>query len=247
LARVNNAPLVSAGNLWMWRSQIRFEQRVKLGSAGELRAQVGVTQMREEGGVIPAQYSASLETRRPALEGNFRFSHSFDDFRRAEFAVGFHRSTTHVAGVGVPSSVLSFDWFWNPVRKFEFTGTMWHGENVGKHGGTASVPSLTFLTPRPGQLRVLPVRGRGGWAQLTWITTSRLSFNLFGGEHDTPKGDLAFVPTYRHRNVAYGANFFYRLATNVITGVETSQVRSWYLGGERPSNNHLDIYVAYLF
>ena len=94
LARLDVSPLTSAGNLWMWRPQVRFEQRIRLGAAQELRAHIGVSQTREDLGLIPAQFLPTLELRRPALEGNFRLSHRIDEFRRLEIATGFHWSTT---------------------------------------------------------------------------------------------------------------------------------------------------------
>jgi hypothetical protein len=246
LARVDISPLASAGNLWMWRPQFRFEQKIALGSAQELRAQVGVTQTREDQGLIPAQAAGRMDLRRPAFEGNFRFTHRIDDFRRVEIAHGLHWSTTHVAGGSVPSNVYSVDWFVNPIRRIEFTGFLFTGENLAKHGGLAGVPSFILQAARPGETRLLAVRGRGGWAQLTWIATPRLSFNLFSGRQDSPDR-TGFDSTIRFRNWVNGVNFFYKLATNVVTGIETSRVRTWYVGGQHPLNNHYDLYVAYLF
>jgi hypothetical protein len=248
LARLETSPLTSAGNLWMWRPQARFEQRIKLGPGQELRAQIGVSQTRDDLGTggVPAQFLASLEPKRPALEANFRFTHRIDDFRRIEIAHGFHWSTTHVAATSVPANVFSVDWFFNPLRKVEFTGTAFTGKNLAKLGGTNSVPSYVISTPRPGQIQVIPIGGRGGWAQLTWLATSRLSFNVFSGQHHTDHREL-LASTIRYKNVAYGANFFYKLAPNVIAGIEAAQTRSWYIAGEHPRYNHYDLYVGYLF
>ena len=33
----------------------------------------------------------------------------------------------------------------------------------------------------------------------------------------------------------------------LVSGIEVSQVRTWYLGGQRPLNNHYDLYLGYLF
>ena len=247
LARVSVSPLTSAGNLWMWRPQVRFEQRIPLGSAQELRAQIGVSQTREDLGVIPAQFLASLEPKRPALEGNFRFTHRFSEFRRIEIAPGFHSSTTHVAGASIPSDVLSMDWFWNPVRQLEFTGAAFTGKNLANLGGLANSQGFAILAaPGPGEIRVIPVRGRGGWAQLTWLAASRLTVNAFSGQHDANSRDLV-GPSIVHKNLANGINLFYRIAPNVVSGIEVSQVRTWYLGGQRPLNNHYDLYLGYLF
>ena len=49
------------------------------------------------------------------------------------------------------------------------------------------------------------------------------------------------------KNLAYGANFFYRLAPNVLVSIEASQVRTSYVGGAPQLNNHYDLGLAYLF
>ena len=172
-----------------------------------------------------------------------------DDFRRIEIAPGFHWSTTHVAGAAVPSTVFSVDWFVNPIRPIEFTGTVFTGKNLTKLGGLGDAQGFTIVNPRPGEIRVTPVRGSVGWAQVTWLATSRLSFNIFSGQHDSNNHDLvaATAPTVIHKNLAYGANFFYRLAPNVVNLIESSQVRSWYMGGQHPLNNHYDVNAGYLF
>jgi hypothetical protein len=176
-------------------------------------------------------------------------SRRIDEFRRLEIAPGFHRSTTHIAGTSVPSNVFSIDWFANPIRAIEVTGTVYRGKNVTNLGGLANAQGFTIVTDPLGQIQVTPVRGYGGWAQITWIASRRLSFNFFNGLNDSNNRDLArsTAPIVIHKNLAYGANFFYRLAPNVVTGIESSQVRSWYMGGQRPLNNHYDFYVAYLF
>ena len=49
------------------------------------------------------------------------------------------------------------------------------------------------------------------------------------------------------RNLAYGANVFYKLSPNVITSFETLQTRTTYLLFGQRLNNHYDLAFAYLF
>jgi hypothetical protein len=72
-----------------------------------------------------------------------------------------------------------------------------------------------------------------------------LWFNLFSGQQnddasDLPRGSIG-------RNLVYGANFFYRLAPNVLASFEASQIRTSYLGNGTLLNNHYDLALAYLF
>ena len=245
LAQVGLAPLTHAGNLYQWRPKMSFEQRVRLGAGQEFRATIGVAQVVEDTFRVPAQFVSAVEAKRPALQGHFQLNHRIDEYRRVEIATGFHTSTSHVLGASVPSRVLAFDWFWNPLRRIEFTGALFTGKNLASFGGGAVRQSFLFLTPRPGQVVVIPVRSRGGWAQLTFLATSRLSFNVQSGIDDPNNRDLLFSGIAS--NHAYVANTFYRLAPNVVTGVEVARMRTLYMAGQHPINNHYDLYLAYMF
>ncbi len=245
LAQVGTSPLTAAGNLWLWRPQIRFEQRVELGRKTDLMARLGVFETGENGAALDPQFAPTLEQRRPALQGRFQLAHRFDENRRIEIAPGFHVSTTHVAASSVPSNVVSVDWFVNPIRRLEFTGELFTGKNLANLGGGGVRQGFTILALQPGRLQVIPVRSRGGWAQFTFVATPRLSFNLYGGEDDPNNRDLAAGGIAR--NLSYAANVFYKLAPNVVVGGEVSQVRTQFLNGQRPLNNHYDLAVAYLF
>jgi hypothetical protein len=80
---------------------------------------------------------------------------------------------------------------------------------------------------------------------LTLLATSRLSFHLFSGLEDGRTTDLA--PYTIGRNWLYGGNLFYRLAPNVLLGVEASQARTSYIENGLRLNNHYDLALAYLF
>jgi len=236
LAQVEFSPLAGAGNLWLWIPQVRFEQKVRFSDEAGLRAQIGVVQTEEGlryqgGGVSP-------EPARPGIEGRFEAYYGVEGGRRIEIAPGFHTSVSHVAGMSVPSNLFALDWFTNPWQKLEFTGAFFTGQNVQPVGG---LQGFTMLPT--GQ--AIPVHSKGGWGQLTFAATRRLSFHLFSGLEDDREADLS--PYAIGRNWVYGANFFYRLAPNVLLGLESSQARSRYLEDGTRLNNHYDLALAYLF
>lgn len=244
LAQVWLSPLSGAGNLWLWIPQVRAEQKLTLGRDTALRAQVAAVQTNE---TLPSEptdsspygYTPAYENRRPGLEGRFEFSHG--EAHRIEIAPGFHRSVSHVAGRSVPSNIFSLDWYLHPIAPFEFSGAFFAGQNVAHLGTGAYSQGYTFFGP----YYVRPVHSRGGWAQATLRATERLSFNLFSGEEDDRNRDLLAGGV--GKNLAYGANFFYRLAPNVLVSLEASQVRTAYVGGAPQLNNHYDLGLAYLF
>jgi len=242
LAQVEFAPLTGAGNLWLWIPQVRFEQKIRFTDETGVRAQFGAVQTSETQPYV--QTTQTPEAARPGIEGRFEFYHRFlgrfqsEDGPRIEIAPGFHTSITHVAGASVSSNLFSLDWFTNPLSKLEFSGAFFSGQNVGPVGG---LEGFTILPTGA----VIPVHSKGGWAQLTVLATPRLSFHIFSGLENGRAADLAEYSI--SRNWLYGANFFYRLAPNVLLGAEASQARTAYIDGKLRLNNHYDLALAYLF
>jgi len=239
LAQVGLSPLTGAGNLWLWQPQARVEQRFHLDAHTTFRAQAGVFATREEYGYVPPAFSSSFESVRPALQGRFSLAHSLDDNRRIEIGLGFDASSSHVTGVSVPSRVFAVDGFANPWRKLEFSGAYFRGSNLTNLGGVGQ----GFTIVKYGDVN--PVHADGGWAQMSFLATPRLTFNFFGGEQDNRDRDLEYSGIGWNRS--YAGNLMYRLAPNVILSLELGQVRTEWLGtGNRLSNYH-DLGFAYLF
>ncbi len=240
LAQVGVSPLSGAGNLWLWIPQVRVEQKLRLGALGNLRAQVAAVQTSEavSSSSTPG-YTPEYEGRRPGIEGRLEFSRGEE--RRIEIAPAFHRSVTHVAGTSVPSDIFSVDWLVRPFAPIEFKGTFFNGQNVSPLGTGGYRQGYTLL----GENFARAVRSRGGWAQLAWQALPRLSFHFFSGTEDDRDSDL--LAGGIGRNLVYGANFFYRLAPNVLAGFEATQTRTAYVGGGGMLNNHYDLALAYMF
>jgi hypothetical protein len=139
----------------------------------------------------------------------------------------------------VPSHLFTLDWLIQPIAKVQLTGAFFHGENAAGLGGLHQ--GFTVFEGN----RVTAIGATGGWAQLSYLATKRLSFNLQGGQEsdravDLLKGDIS-------RNLMYAANAIYRLGPNVLLGLEASQVRTSYVLGPSRLNNHYDLALGYLF
>jgi hypothetical protein len=248
LAQVGVSPLTGAGNLWLWVPQARFEQRLALGERSGLSAQLGLIQTSEGAASVPAAFASTLERYRPGLEGRFEIFRRFEGDRRIAIAPGFHSSSTHVAAASAPSRLFFLDWFASPVRPIEITGAFFNGENVA-HFGTGGIRQ-GFWIIAPGNAR--PVHSTGGWTQLKFIATDRLSFHLFAGQHDDRDSDVraGFSGSTGGgigKNLAYGGNLFYKLSPNVTASVEATQFRTTYLTIGNRLINHYDLAFAYLF
>ena len=76
-------------------------------------------------------------------------------------------------GYSVPSRIASLDWRIPLARAFTLTGAAFLGENMGVIGGLRQGIVVPYWKPPKA------VRGAGGWAQLEYRATRRLSFHLF--------------------------------------------------------------------
>jgi hypothetical protein len=239
LAQVAFSPLTSAGNLWLWSPQARIEQRFAMGDNAGLRAQASVYETTEpSAGVVP-QYQSTLSTTSPALEGRFEFWDKFASRGRIEIAPGFHVSETHVGGVSIPSRLFTIDWMLQPLEKWRVTGTYFKGRNAAGVGGLRQ--GLNFTD----EDHFTAVRTSGGWAQVSFLATKRLTFNSYAGQESDHIADL--LAGQISRNFVYAVNSQYRLGPNILLGLEVSQARTAYNGGRIRLLNHYDLALAYLF
>ncbi len=243
LAQVAVSPLTGTGNPWLWQPQIRFEQRFAVGENSGLRAQAGMYQTAEPTGNAGTAYSNSVASSRPALEGRFNLWHGFSQNARVEVAPGFHVSQTHVAGTSVASRLVSVDWMIQPLRKVQVTGLYYQGSNGGGLGGLRQGFALRYSNSYTADF--VAIHTAGGWAQFSYQPTSRLSFDLYGGQESYPTRELA--QGMISRNLAYAGNAIFRLAPNVLLSFEASQVRTKYARLPNRLNNHYDLALAYLF
>ncbi len=174
------------------------------------------------------QYASTLDRSRPGVEGRFEFFQNLGGARRLEIAPGFHVSQTHVAGGSVPSQLFSTDWLFRFAKPLELTGFFFTGQNVANLATTGIRQGFSILGP--GQ--IVAVHSTGGWTQLKIAATERLSFHLMTGlQNDRASDVLAGLGAQGAgggigRNLAFGGNFYYKLAPNVIFSFETLQMRT---------------------
>lgn len=116
---------------------------------------------------------------------------------------------------------------------------IFHGQNVATLG---SLPQGFLATPYG---EVSAVHSTGGWAQIRVPITTRLAWDVYGGQQDDRNSDLSFG--YIGKNQGYFSNLMYRIAPNVIVSLEGGQVKTTYLGLGNRLNDNYDLAVAYLF
>lgn len=233
LAQVGVSPLTGAGNPWLWQPQARVEQRFRLTSSTELKAEAGIFQTAEGNST-----TIRIEPSRPAFEARVSAKRSWGETRSFEIAPVFHTSTSHVGGISVPSRFYGVDWQIKPASKVEITGLLFRGKNFANLGALGG-----FNTDSRGV--VIPVHGTGGWMQVRYLATQKLSFNAYSGQQDDRNIDLQSGQI--GKNQYYAGNVVYLVAPNVLGAFEFGQNRTTYLGFGNRLNNHYDLALAYLF
>ncbi|HEX5226400.1 MAG TPA: cell division protein ZapB [Bryobacteraceae bacterium] len=243
-AQVAYSPLTGAGNLWLWQPQGRVEQRFSLGDSSGIRAQANVIVTSSLDYAAPpyttTQPSQQQEYSSPGAEGRLEFWHRWSANGRLEIAGGYHFNQNRIVETLVPTEVYSADWFFRPVSRLEFSGTVFHGRNVATLG---SLPQGVIV--RSYQGNIIGVHSTGGWAQIRVPITSRLAWDVYGGQQDDRNSDLGFGNIAK--NQGYFSNLIYRIAPNVLVSLEGGQVRTTYLGLGNRLNDHYDLGLAYLF
>jgi hypothetical protein len=237
-AWVSIPPLSGAGNLWLWRPQVRYEERVPISGNTRVLLQAGVLETDE---TYSAPYLASrteIYSGRPAVQARIGFEHRWSDETRVAFGIGGHASDSHILGESVPSRLISVDALYKPLEKLELSGTIFHGENFANLGGLP--PGVTV---RAGT--VIPIRGGGGWIQLALPLTKRLTFDVYGGRQLNDHHDLNSYEVYR--TLTYASNVLYRISPNVILGFEGSRNDIENFNMHRLLTNRYDATIAYLF
>jgi hypothetical protein len=228
LSQLGVPALANSGNLWLWQPQIRYEERIRFTETTGMRARI----------VVPT--GARLSRSRPALQGRFALFHRTAGGREFEFAPGFHYSRSQAAGLGVASYAISADWFVPLAPRVDWTGFAFTGENLTGLGIAGLRQAFTFRNNRP-----IPVRGRGGWTQVTVHAGSKADVNLIAGMQDDFNRDLAAGGV--GKNLSYAANLRFKLAPNVVFGPEVMQIRTRYVPSGTQLINRYDVALGYLF
>jgi hypothetical protein len=238
-AWVGIPPLSGAGNLWLWRPQIRYEERIPLSSSTQATLQAGVLETDEYYSAPYLSSSVYVQPARPAIQARFQLQHNWSDETRITVGIGGHASDTHISGHSVPSRVISLDALYKPFQKLEISGTLFYGENFANLGGEP--PGVTV--EKNGN--VVPVHGAAGWVQVALPVTKRLTFDVYAGRQVNDSHDLTEYEMLR--TLTYAGNVLYRLSPNVILGFEGSRNRLDEYEARQLFTNRYDATVAYLF
>jgi hypothetical protein len=127
---------------------------------------------------------------------------------------------------------------YKPSRWIDFSGSVVHGENFSNLGGIP--PGF-----RIDGSSILPIHGTAGWVQVALPVSSRLTFDMYAGRQLNRAADLSAYEVAR--SLTYAANALYKIAPNIVLGVEAAQDRMDYLNNFGFKTNRYDATAAYLF
>ena len=229
--------LFRAGNLYLRAPQLRAEQVLASGRAGELRIVGGV--MAPIGGdfstttylFVPPSL-AGERSRRPAVQSRISWRDRPAgpyELPKWEFGVsGHYGKERYLTGLR-PSKAIALD-FDASAGRFGIGGEFFAGENIDQFG--ASLAQIG--------------RSHGGFAEARLAVTRKMSLN--GGYGTDRLYDVTkFAGLTLSRNASFFANTIYKLTPEFGMSLEWRKLQTTPLRGNMRTNNHFDLTFAYSF
>lgn len=236
-AHVGIPALAGAGNLWLWRPQVKYEERHAFTAKTGIVFDGALFSTAESATTVPA-IPAAVATGGPAVQARVALTRSWNDQGRFAIGIGAHESHSYIAGQSLPSRVISSDFLFKPLRWLEITGTVFKGENFANLGGLPVSLASTGTN-------LIPVKGTAGWMQLALPVTKRLTFDAYAGRQVNANRYLE--PHQIGGTLVYAGNALYRVGPNVVLGFEAGRENVVYANHTLILANRYDATLAYLF
>lgn len=238
LASIGFPGFAGAGNLWLWIPQIRLSG--DLAPAGGVRLGAEVAALAptsgDPQGAFFTQPDIAERSDRPFLQGRVRARWGLEE--PAEVSFGGHYGWIVTAGgERVPSKAIAAS-VWAPLARWlELRAEGFTGQALGALGGGGIGQNMV--------VDGVPVRTRGGWAQLNVRAGGRWEIGGGAGIDDPDDGDL--LPASRLRNLAVEGHVLWRGAP-LVAGLEVRELRTRYAPPVATrSATHVNLALAFEF
>ncbi len=220
LAQIGLVGFGRSGNLWLWIPQVRAGAEVgtvvKIGLEGSALAPTAGDPLGV--GTFFTQPDRAERSRRPFLEGRLRIRWDEGE-STGEISVGGHYGwLAKTVDTLVTSRAVAASAQFTATRYLELRGEVFAGQALGVLGGGGIGQSLGVGT--------VPVRTRGGWAQLNLHPHPRIEVGGGYGLDDPDDADLD-PATALLRNLSWEGHFQWRPAPLVL-GAEFRRVETTY-------------------
>ncbi len=219
LASIGFPDFAGAGNLWLWIPQIRLSG--DLAGSGTVRFGIEAAALAptsgEAQGAFVTQPDIAERSERPFLQGRVRGRWGAGEQQGEVSAGGHYGWIVDASGSRVPSKAFAFS-IWTPVgSRFELRAEGFTGQALAGLGGGGIGQNMV----RDG----VPVRSKGGWAQLNIRPSGQWEIGGGGGIDDPDDDDLGDAS--RLRNVAVEGHVTWRKLPAVV-GVEVRHLKTRY-------------------
>jgi hypothetical protein len=256
-ARVAEAPMAGAGNLWTWAPQLRFAHQISLEHERHVQLEFGLwdppianynstTTLRVPG---PGEQS-----KQPAYES--RLSYGTSEEHGLQLGIsGYYSRQNYPYGVRLDSWAATADWRLPLFRRFEISGEGYRGRALGGLGGGTYKDILYGTNPSTGVSSYRGLDTAGGWTQFKTRFGESFEANASIGLDDGFANDfhsLIFAPTatvaqLRARNEMVVGNLIFRPKTYLILSPEYRRIWTWPIYGTATTANIFTLSAGYQF
>ena len=239
LASIGFPDFAASGNLWLWIPQIRLSGDLAPGGGVRVGAEAAALAPTsgDPQGTFLTQPDIAERSDRPFLQGRVRARWGAGE-ELGEVSFGGHYGwIVDASGDRVPSKALAFS-VWTPVTRWlELRAEAFTGQALAGLGGGGIGQNMV--------IDGVPVRTKGGWAQLNVKPSARWEIGGGGGIDDPDDEDL--LPASRLRNSAFEGHLLWRYPP-LVAGVEVREIRTLYAEpvGTR-SATHANLGVGFEF
>jgi len=236
LAAIGAPGFSAAGNLWLWlpqaRATIERGTKVRLAVQGALLAPM----TSDPASAFNTDFDVAERSKRPFVQGRLRLRWGQDE-RQAELGLGVHRgwfaatgdSLLVGRGVMVDASI--------PVgTRIDVRGEVFDGRGLRPLGGG----QVGQLFGKDGAV----VRGHGGWGQVNWRVTQRVSVGSGYGFDDPQDADLGTGATLKNTTMA--SYMIVRPAGPLVVSAEWRRTTTTY-ALRAYQNDHLNLGLGFEF
>ena len=230
-AAIGTPAFAAAGNLWLWLPQIRLGVHTAGALRAGLQAAVLAPTSGDAVGAFDTDYDLAERSQRPYLQGRAFLATGNTESPR-EIGCGVHAGWLVPVTARESSTAFTCDALVTIVDWIDVRGEFFAGQALRGLGGGGIGQNFTAGN--------LPLRTRGGWAQLNLRPASLLRTGAgCGGDH--PNQDAP-----RRRNDACAVYAILRPAGPLFVGAEVRRIRTGY-STARLSNDHVTLAAGFEF
>lgn len=259
-ASVAEPAMASAGNLWTWAPQLRYEHRFTTSAESEISCEFGLWDPPPAGYTNANGYRVASPGERsgqPAYESHLAWNRGTQgNPGESHLGVGgYYSRMAFAGGRNGDSYAVTGDWALPIARRLELSGEAYRGRAIGGLGGGMYKNVVTGSDPITGASTFRLLNDVGGWAQAKVRFTDVLEANgTFGLDNGFARdfhsmkipSDASALQT-RARNQMWSANVIYSPRTYLILSPEFRHIRTFSIDKAPASADIFTLSLGYRF